>query len=256
MSTPKARALLFGLNYAHAPSATLNGCINDVTNMASYLQQAIPGLACETVTDNVNLKDTSAQGITRKLYELALKSYSENLEMVWIHYSGHGSYVRDRSGDEADGRDECLVPSDFQTAGLIPDDAIQSLLRNFNPNTRVVCIFDCCHSATIGDIRFCWESSTKTSTENARCSVKAKVITISGCRDDQTSADAFNVLSDSKFSGALTSCLLMALKADPELRKDVFKLVNAVRAQLIQRQFDQYPKLCSSYDLAAAPQMF
>lgn len=244
----KGKALLFGLNYSHEPSAALNGCINDVTAMSLYLQSEL-GIPCECVTDDVDREGTSAQGIIRKLYELAVQSYSENLDFVWIHYSGHGSYVRDTSGDETDGRDECLVPSDFKTAGLVSDDTIQSLFRHFNPNTRVVCIFDCCHSGTIGDVKYCWESIKRVTVENIGCQVKAKVITLSGCTDAQTSADAFNVLGDNKYSGAMTSCLLMALREDPSIKSNVFSLLALLRKKLAERRFTQLPKLCTSYNL-------
>lgn len=257
VATPtKSRALLFGLNYAHAPDATLNGCINDVKNMAAFLGTQIPDIKCEVITDDVDRLNTSAQGLIRKLYELATRSFSEDLDFVWIHYSGHGSYIRDRSGDERDGQDECLVPSDFKTAGLISDDILQSLLRNFNPKTRVVCVFDCCHSGTIADVKYSWDSKNIMTTENSKCVVKSKVITLSGCTDQQTSADAYNVMNDAKFTGALTSCMLMSLQKTPELRYDVFKLADTVRALLKERNFSQYPKLCSSYDLSLDPRMF
>lgn len=244
----KGKALLFGLNYAHEPTATLNGCVNDVTNMASYLRTEL-GIPCECVTDDVDRVGTSAQGIVRKLYELAIASHTEALEFVWIHYSGHGSYVRDTSGDEKDRQDEALVPSDFKTAGLILDDVLQSLFRHFNPKTRVVCVFDCCHSGTIGDVKYCWETPSKVTIENIACRVKAKVMTISGCTDQQTSADAYNVLGDNKFVGALTSCFLMALKENPATKQNVFALIDLVRQKLIARRFSQYPKLCTTYNI-------
>ena len=38
--------------------------------------------------------------------------------------AGHGGYVEDTNGDEADGMDETLVPVDYQKAGQITDDEI------------------------------------------------------------------------------------------------------------------------------------
>lgn len=242
----KGKALLFGLNYAHIPSSTLNGCHNDVRNMSTYLEQTLK-LPCQVYTDDVHRTETSAQGIVSKLYELAVQSFKENLEFVYIHYSGHGSYIRDRSGDELDGQDEALVPSDYQTAGLISDDVLQSVFQHFNPATRVVCVFDCCHSGTIGDVKYSWESPQIVRVENINCKVPAKLITLSGCLDTQTSADAYNVMGDSKYVGALTSCLLMVLKEKPNI--DVFEMLASVRSKLLLRQFTQVPKLCSSFNL-------
>jgi len=251
-----SRALLIGLNYVDTPESKLNGCINDVNNMANYLGKMFPCMVCDIVTDETNKTDTTAQGIVKKLYELAVKSHSEDLEFVWIHYSGHGSYVKDTSGDELDGQDECIVPSDYKTAGLVSDDILQSLFAHFNPKTRVLCVFDCCHSGTLGDVKYCWDNPEKPTIENIKCRVKAKVITLSGCMDKQTSADAYNVMNDSNFTGALTSCLILSLKEVPVLRDDAFNLVRSIRQKLKDKGFDQYPKLCSSHNLAFDKRVF
>lgn len=245
----KGRALLFGLNYDNSPDAKLNGCINDVANIAKYLNKTI-NIPVKVCTDDVDKDATSALGIVRNLYELALQSYSENLDFVWIHYSGHGSYIVDKTRDEKDGKDECLVPNDFATAGLIQDDLLNSIFKYFNPKTRVVCIFDCCHSGTIGDVKYSWEGPTKCAVENILCTVPAKIITLSGCLDTQTSADAFNVMGDSKYVGAMTSCLLMVLNEQPQIKNDIFQMVSALRTKLKQSGFSQVPKLCSTYNLA------
>lgn len=255
MTTPlKAKAVLFGLNYKHAPEATLNGCINDVRNMSQFLQTEY-NIPCEVITDDVSLYRTSAYGILNKIYEIGMMTYRENLDLVWIHFSGHGSYTIDTSRDEKDGRDECIVPSDYKRAGLIRDDTINNLLRRFNPKTRVIMVFDSCHSGTVGDVKFSWTSPTAPPVvENIKCqATNQKVITISGCLDHQVSMDAYNVSGDFQFSGAMTSCLLSAMKARPEIRSDIFKLWMALNQTLKEKGFAQTSKLCSSYDIAKMP---
>lgn len=256
----KGRALLFGLNYAGSASE-LHGCVQDVTNVAAYLARvlAIPTKVCTTPAD------TTAVAMVRGLYELALQSHSEALTFAYIHYSGHGSSIVDVSGDERDGRDECLVPSDYATAGLLPDDLLERLFRNFNPKTRVVFVCDACHSGTMCDLRFGWDGPV-CSVENKACAVAARVLTLSGCLDDQTSADAFNVLGDGKYSGALTSCLLQVLAGKVRApgaaetaatiagdaaatRGDVFLMLARLTAALQRGGFPQRPKLGSTYDL-------
>jgi hypothetical protein len=254
MTTPlKARALLFGLNYSGTGN-DLQGCINDVINMSTYL--ASFGIPCKVCTDEKNGPDTTAMGMMHNLYELAIQTHKENLDFVYIHYSGHGTSVLDMSRDEKDMMDEALVPRDFAKAGLIVDDVIESLMNGFNPRTRVVFVFDCCHSGTIGDIKYKWVSDTKCTVENILCDVQSRVITISGCRDDQVSADAPNVLGDNKFSGALTSSLLNVLKRNPSLKQDVFKLVQVLRKELDTAGFDQVPQLCSTHNLAKDKVLF
>jgi hypothetical protein len=243
----KRRAVLFGLNYKHAPEARLNGCINDVINMKEYLTSV--GFVCSTYTDDTDLYSTSARGIIQRISELAQESFKSNLQTVWIHYSGHGSFIRDLNGDEKDGKDECLVPSDFKTVGLLPDDILNAVLSQFNPKTKVICIFDCCHSATIGDARFSWEGSAKFTIENLRCKIPGKLITISGCLDDQVSMDAFNVLKTQKFEGAMTSCLLLTLKESRIYHRNIFTVLDVLRRKLKERRFVQIPKLCSTFNL-------
>lgn len=248
----KCKGLLFGLNYAHVPDAKLNGCINDVHNMATYLQTTF-NMPCAIHTDDTDLENTSGMGIVQKLYELAVSTYKDDLDLVWIHYSGHGSYIRDKSSDERDGKDECLVPSDFKTKGMLVDDVINRLFSNFNPKTRVIFMFDCCHSGTIGDVKYSWEGPKRVSIENITCAASCKVITISGCLDTEVSMDAFNVDGSGKFSGAMTSCLLAVLREAADNRKSAFVLLDKLRAALKKAGFTQKPKLCSSHNLAKDP---
>lgn len=251
MAVPlKTRALLFGLNYSDDPTCRLNGCINDVKMMADYLtkKHKIP---CTVFTDDVNRQACTAMGIIQNLYEAAVQSFRDDLDFIWIHYSGHGSFVRDQNGDEADGQDECLVPVDFKTVGVIADDYIVRLFQLFNPKTRVVFMFDCCHSGTIGDVKYSWDGPARAYIENILCNVNSRVITISGCLDNQTSADAFNVLGDGKYVGAMTANLLKVLNSTPAgPKRNVFEIVVALKQKLKEGGFTQVPKLCSSYNLA------
>lgn len=245
----KARALLFGLNYAHMPGSTLNGCVNDVKNMSEFLQTTY-NIPCTIFTDEKDPRETSARNIIQQIYTLALQTYSEQLDMVYIHYSGHGSHIVDTSGDEKDKQDECLVPSDYDTSGLISDDLINMVLKHINPKTRVICVFDCCHSGTIADVKYSWEAANKCAVENVLCPIRAKVITLSGCLDTQTSADAFNIKGDNKYTGALTTCLLSVLQNTKGAKSDVFALLPALREELKNKRFSQVPKLCSTHNLA------
>lgn len=244
----RGQALLFGLNYNHCSKAHLNGCINDIRNMKEFLSMEYD-MPIEMYSDDTDLQNTSGVGILSNLYRLACDSYRNNLDFVYIHYSGHGSTMPDVSGDEADGVDEALVPSDFETKGLLCDDHIQSVFRCFNPNTKILCVFDCCHSGTIGDIKYKWLNPTQVTVENINCQAKAKIITISGCMDTQTSADAFNVNGEGKYSGALTSCIINVLKAKPEAKRNVFLFIDSLREKLRSLNYAQIPQLCSTFNI-------
>lgn len=254
----KSKGLLFGLNYSQCKNVNrLNGCINDVKDMSNYLF-AKHNIPCDVYTDdNEDIKDnysTTKKGMLERLNELAVLSHSELLDFAFIHYSGHGSYIKDINLDERDGKDECLIPSDCETNGYIIDDDISKVLANFNINTKVVCVFDCCHSATICDVKYSWESPFKRRIEKTNSRIKAKVITLSGCLDDQTSADAY-IADQSKYAGALTNTLLSLLTSKSELNNDVFELINNLRTALQQQGFDQVPKLCSTYNLTFNKQL-
>tara|TARA_Y100000389_G_C17311730_1_gene438341 strand:- start:654 stop:905 length:252 start_codon:yes stop_codon:yes gene_type:complete len=83
------------------------------------------------------------------------------------------------------------------------------------------------------------------------------MITISGCKDNQTSADAYNVMEKRKFTGALTSCMLLTLE-DYEFSKkvEIFALIEKIRQILKEKGFSQIPQVCSSFELDKDSQLF
>lgn len=242
----KSKAVLFGINYIHTPSARLRGCANDVKNMSEFLKNTAKYDVVEMYTDEQNYQSVSARHIVHSIYSLAVQSHRHKLEKAWIHFSGHGSQVYDRNRDEKDGKDECILPSDFKTVGVITDDRIRQLLDMFWEGTKVVCIFDCCHSGTIGDLTYKYEVNGAHSIQNTKRKCKANIIMLSGCRDNQTSADAYNVNNKFMFSGAMTSCMLLALKNHPNKPK-VLDIVSDLRSFLKSKRFSQVPQLTSSF---------
>jgi hypothetical protein len=108
-------------------------------------------------------------------------------------------------------------------------------------------VFDCCHSGTIGDLKYLYKDKKEEPEEcckNSRC--KANICMISGCMDSQTSADAFNVRNKRQFSGAMTSCLLETFKTN----KKVFDVIKNLRVLLKRKRFTQYPQLTSSFKVS------
>ncbi|EOD32453.1 putative metacaspase protein [Emiliania huxleyi CCMP1516] len=68
----------------------------------------------------------------------------------WISYSGHGAQTADTSGEEADGLDECMIPTDYQEAGLLTDDDLKEICA-FRNDSSLMVFMDCC---TILDLPF------------------------------------------------------------------------------------------------------
>lgn len=254
------RALLIGLNYP-GTSSELRGCVNDVLNVKSYLKEGPLQFLDEEIIvytdiDPNTKKYTTATGIMNALYEMVVLSWKEDLDALWIHYSGHGASVRDAgAADERDGLDECLVPSDYTKAGLISDDTLCTVLQRINPKTRVFCLMDCCHSGSIADLPFMYRTGGEPIVENANV-IEPRILAMSGCSDHQTSADAFNVGGDRTFTGALTSCVLQALQENPAYLKDAIALLDRTRTLLRDKRFSQFPQLTSSFKLPGQTGLF
>lgn len=245
----KKAAILFGLNYKHISGSELEGCINDVKNVATFLEQTvkIPKNLIEIYTDDENKGDTGLVGIIKRLYQFAVKTWVEKLDLVWIHYSGHGSYMNDTNNDEIDGLDECICPSDYTNFGFIKDDLFSEILKSFNPRTEVIIIMDSCHSGTMGDLKYLWNTSSEQIIDGSN--TNGRICMISGSMDEQKSADS---VFNGKPEGALTHYLLEILNNKNEFNKatnDIFYLVKSINNKLSSNGFTQVSLLSSSVDL-------
>ena len=67
-----------------------------------------------------------------------------------VYYVGHGTSVKDVSGDEADGYDEAMV---FVDGNVIDDDLIAALCDYKHDDSKCLLVSDCCHSGSIWDIQ-------------------------------------------------------------------------------------------------------
>lgn len=238
-------ALLIGINYT-GTSSELNGCINDVNNMKQFLIEH-----CDykeenitILTDETKYKPT-AMNILREMGQLIISAYYKHADQLFIHYSGHGTYLMDQYSDEKDNRDEALVPIDYETSGLITDDLLHDYFSYLPTDCTCVCLFDCCHSGTLLDLKYRYIKEEDYEVENENSTVIGNVIMISGCRDSQTSADAF---MSGDWAGAMTTSFLntMALYKN---NVTCFHLLNSMRKYLEHKGFEQYPQICSSKKL-------
>ena len=153
--TIKKRALLMGLNYTGTESA-LGGCINDVVNLKALLQDNFKYSESQitVMTDYGSGTNYPSRGnIIAQLDKLVKSTINDGLDEIWLSYSGHGSYTRDRNNDEGDGYDEVLCPLDYDKNGYISDDILHKFLQRIPESCRVICLFDCCHSGTICDLK-------------------------------------------------------------------------------------------------------
>jgi len=239
ISSDKKFALLVGLNYT-GTTAQLRGCENDVAHKRDYLIKKRGYLSQNIVmlTEDTKKKGTG-MNIMNALGTLIVKAHVEGAKELWFHYSGHGSTTRDNDGDEDDNKDETIVPLDYKNSGMITDDQLHDYIEYMPKQCRMICIFDCCHSGTILDLKWRYEGDFRNYVENNASNVDSNVIMISGCRDDQTSADAW---IKGKWAGAMTSAFLETIDRSTTWEQ---LLVN-MRDYLKRNKYSQYPRLCSS----------
>jgi len=237
----KKVAIVIGINYI-GTSNQLNGCINDADDLKQYLQTHQNYDEFIYMTDNSKMKPTSGN-ILVQINNVVNRAIAGEVNDIWISYSGHGTYTRDRNGDEDDGKDEMLVPLDYNVSGCIPDDTLHLILNKLPENVKLTCLFDCCHSGTILDLKYRYvPGSTTNVVENQKSSINAHCIMLSGCADTQTSADAY---ISGQYAGAMTNAFLRSmLYYNHKLTCD--QLISKMRS-LLHKRYSQIPQLSSSY---------
>lgn len=229
----------------------LNGCINDVKRMSEFLRtrHGFQPNELTVVTDDMPGANLTKSGILNELLLLALRSKRFDLDYCYIHYSGHGTYIRDRNNDEIDGFDEGIVSTDFFRAGCIDDDTLYNVMSRFNPKTKVVCMFDCCHSGSILDLPIAYdEGQLVPSGQNNRSKLvrlPPNIFMISGCRDNQTSLDIWISMWKS-FGGAMTTLLLLVLEQSPTKNLDLKTLQTRLKRAIKANNFEQLVLLSCS----------
>jgi metacaspase-1 len=262
------RALLVGINRYQIDGADLRGCVNDVKDLSAALVEfyGFSKKDITVLTDGAATKKAMAAGIK------ALVRDSKKGDVALLHYSGHGSNVPDDNDDEADGRDEILCPTDLDWKDPLRDDWLRSTFDGLRGGVSFTVIMDCCHSGTNTREFLPPDAPVKqrylpspwglVAAESGR-SLPRKVLSelrksppaarkvrdivnadlpellITGCRDTQTSADAF---INGRYNGALTYGLVNAIRT-AKGKLTYQDLHDRIVAVLKQKKFDQVPQL-------------
>jgi metacaspase-1 len=264
------RALLIGINKYQIPGADLRGCVNDVKDLSAALIEfhGFKKRDIATLLDGAATQKAIKNGI-KKLVRDAKKG-----DVIVLHYSGHGSNVPDdaKNRDESDGRDEILCPTDLNWDDPLRDDWLRTTFDGLAAGVSFTIIMDCCHSGTNTrailppDVKVKqrylpspWglaatesgRSLPKKVTSGLRRSVSSSrkkrdiveaelpEVLITGCRDTQTSADAF---INGRFNGALTFALVDAIRKGKG-RLTYRQLHDRAAAVMKTRKFEQVPQL-------------
>ena len=285
---PRRTALLVGINYNNNPDATLNGCYNDVVNVSQYLRTVLgyPASSVTVLTDGnrgaAGAGTASAVPPTRQNILAGMTAIVAGMvagDEAVFHFSGHGSLVRDTNGDELTGLDSCLCPLDYNApasagGGVITDDEIRALLVNRVPRgARLYVILDCCHNGTGCDVRYkyedfsillrppsartgaVWRTQQKAFADGKYAETAGEVFMISGCRDEQTSADAY---INNAFAGALTYAVFAILRANNATIRTYSwsALLRDVRHFMRANRYSQIPQLMTGQLITPARPVF
>jgi hypothetical protein len=211
-------------------SGVLNACEADAKDMQAIA--AASGFKTSTLLTKKATRAAWANGMNAAAAKL------KSGDIFLLTYSGHGGQLPDLNADEDDGLDETWCLYD----GELVDDEMFAALSKFAAGVRVFVLADSCHSGTsikarallmshspVSDVKyrampdeyvqrtylankkFYDKILTSKTLKKAADSVKASSLLISGCQDNQLSADgAFNglftgtlkrVWNNGKFSG-------------------------------------------------------
>lgn len=183
-------------------------------------------------------------------------------DLVLLTYSGHGSWIPDMDGDEPDGRDEVLVPVDYQN-GVLSDDELLALFRARARGVRVVFISDSCHSGSVsrfapslnpkrGGIRYLAPETflpsravgraRQVESLPARGKSRGASVLLSGCRDEEYSYDAW---FGARANGAFTRVAIEELARTPWSYREWMQLINL---RLPSQDYPQTPLLSGTSD--------
>uniref|UniRef100_A0A7S2YVB8 Peptidase C14 caspase domain-containing protein n=1 Tax=Chloropicon laureae TaxID=464258 RepID=A0A7S2YVB8_9CHLO len=223
-SRGKKRALLIGINYRGTRSE-LRGCITDTQYMHYCLVKRFGFKRDDILMLNEDQRNPyqipTKQNIFRAI-EWLMTGLQSGDSIVFM-YSGHGDQVRDRTGEEIDGLCETLLPLDHTRAGPIVDKELyQLLIRPLGPGTRLFALCDSCHSGTILDLPYAFVPESQQTTWNSspwqaasrvfKGTSGGSAVCISGCRDDQTSADTRALSGGQASTGAMLYSFIQSVE--------------------------------------------
>ena len=225
-------ALLFAINDYKGYSNDLRGCINDIKLAASRIPEDFQ------IREFIDRQVTRSNFINQTEYALVRAQPDDE---IYIHDSGHGTYVKDISGDEPDGYDEALYLYD----GPLIDDDINDVLQLTPDGVKVTVIFDTCYSGTATRSfhrgRFLqYEKEPIEMKPRKRALHKhyedMKWVAMLACGEHQTAADAF---IDGSYYGAFSYFAFHCLRLGMTYREWHAK----IREFLPSTMFEQAPEI-------------
>jgi hypothetical protein len=250
-SSSECYALVIGIDYLQTPEIRLNGCCTDAYNIKEMLLNRFGFLNKNIIIltdDNTKItKESNTLNVEESLNYLVQKSMKD-AKFILIFYSGHGTQNIDLQGDdfEIDGKDECWVLSDYKNNGYFKDDKLNNIFLNkLGPGVNVLVISDSCHSGSMADLSWTYNSSNKrvVNTRTTVDNLRPNIWQISGCMDSQYSEE---LKINGRICGALTHCINKFLLKGKKI-KDI---VNSSNSECRKLKLSQIPVLsCNKKEL-------
>ncbi|HEX7458670.1 MAG TPA: caspase family protein, partial [Ginsengibacter sp.] len=256
------RALLIGIDhYAPPPGYTpstsvgrldfkdLEGCKNDALAIYSIIisKFGFDQKNIDTLFDNAATRD----GILNAMKQLLVNS--NNGDIAFIYYAGHGSEVMNSLSFEADKKDQSIVPCNTWKEGVrdIRDKELSKIFNDFiDKNIKLTVIFDCCHSGSIsrgpnvrpGKIRFMpmanWDSRDPDKYEIPEKRSGNNFLIFSAAQSDENAAEQTD--DQGIHHGAFTIALMEALNQQ-SADASALDIFTSARAILKSNGRDQEP---------------
>jgi hypothetical protein len=241
--TSKHVFLGFGINDYQGSDNDLRGCRNDIEDEIKKLKREFPEFQCLKYFDSQVTTRFFVEEVQRVMSALPSDGF------LYIKYSGHGTQIPTVA--EANKYNEAL----YLYNGPLVDDEIYKLQQQTPLGQTVLAKFDSCFSGDIGSRAFCNPGYRKARfmplqgvplmyvpvNRLAKTDDGQRWIIMSGCGEEQTSADA---MFNGRANGAFTYYDLQSYFRGTLYLNEL----SGVRKQLFNYSFSQRPELSGPYE--------
>jgi hypothetical protein len=252
------KALIVAIN-DYDPPSKLNGCIRDGIDMESFVTLSCGFEPMEVFC--IKDRDATADYIREGMRWLAegVRPYEDRI--LW-HFSGHGSQLR-----RGDASTDVICPVDFDGSPqrAIGADEIRDVFKGIPVGVPATFVADCCHSGDLvrgidgevvskcfvmPDASVAREMAADHLSLRDVSETSFNLALISGCRSDQTSADA---KIGGSYNGALTYHLIDILRMRDGLKISLVEAIERVRVLLRKKGYTQIPQLHGPHSITSRP---
>jgi hypothetical protein len=231
------QALCVGIDDYFGTINDLQCCVKDAGDWAAFLESI--GFETTKLLDN----EATAYNILAVLESMI--AAAEPGDHLVFTYSGHGTSVMDKSGDEPDGYDEALYVYDR----TLLDDELRAVIAKLPQRVHLTVVADSCFSGTVTRmalvpmggipprIRYTQTDFILPKAHRKKQFLEEEEmveILLAGCGDQEYSYEGRN-------NGAFTGAMLGILKKQSNLTYN--ELFFAVRQQLPSGEYPQTPQL-------------